>query len=178
MKFISSISLVITGILLSGCADGRVPANQDSPYSDYETTTFAYVVDVTQPRVKLCDVNYYVNGDTLFSSEKYRALSLYYSKDDENSLSYLYMVIFDIKQSPNDDGWYFLTLSDKEIPRIPDIHLSAVIMRNYCGELEEVLEPNHTWPDAVIYNNSKEVAHRQDRNVMMPQLQKLYPYIK
>lgn len=177
MKFISSISLVLTGILLSGCSERRVSCSPENPDLDYETTTFAYVVDVKKPRAKLCDVKYYVNGDTLFTSEKYRALGLYYSKDDDNSLLYLYMVIFDIKQSPN-EGWYFLTLSDKEIPRIPDTHLSAVIMRNYCGEHEEALGPNHKWADAVIYNNAKEVAHRQDRNVMLPQLQKLYPYIK
>lgn len=72
----------------------------------------------------------------------------------------------------------FLTLSDKEIPRIPDTHMSGVIMRNYSGELEEALGPNHTWPDAVIYNNAKEVAHRQDQNEMTPQLKRLYPYIK
>lgn len=72
----------------------------------------------------------------------------------------------------------FLTLSDKEIPRIPDTHMSGVIMRNYSGELEEALGPNHTWPDAVIYNNAKEVAHRQDQNEMTPQFKRLYPYIK
>ena len=178
MKFKSFIGLTLTGIFLSGCSSERIPESPDTPDSDYEITTFAYVVDVKKPRVKLCDVKYYVNGDTLFSSEKYRALSLYYSKNVDNSLSYLYMVIFDIKQSPNDDGWYFLILSDKEIPRIPDTHLSAVIMRNYSGELEEGLGPYHAWADAVIYNNAKEVAHCQDRNEMTPQLKRLYPYIK
>lgn len=171
------MGLILTGILLSGFSERRVSCSPEMPDFEYETAMFAYVVDVKKPCAKLCDVKYYVNRDTSFSSEKYRALGLYYSKDDDNSLLYLYMVIFDIKQSPN-EGWYFLTLSDKDIPRIPDTHLSAVIMRNYSGELEEALGPNHTWADAVIYNNAKEVAHRQDRNVMMPQLQKLYPYIK
>ena len=175
----SVILVLLLGLLALSCQSGqdRSFSNpQDS--EEYEVSEFTYIPGKGKTREKLCDVKYYVSGDTLFTSEKYHGLSLFYSTDNTNDLSYEYMVFFDIAQKPNKDGWYQLTLKDADIPRIPGAHLSAIIMRNYFGELLPDSVMYVGWPDAVLYNTTQQIRNGQEKKELTPQLSKLLPYIK
>lgn len=178
---------LMTLLLLAACTAKQTPevpeenvTAQDmagetaDSYSESMFTTYA---GDFEPRADFCPVRYYAKDGVLYSSEKYHALSLYYSKDSDNSLSYLYMVIFDRNQEADADGWFSLDLKDADIPRIPDTHLSGVIMKNYYGDLTAG-QKNYIWPDAALYNNTKEVGNGRDRKVMDAQIVNLLPYIR
>ena len=167
-------------IFIGSCNQKRKEYNEEPITASnecYETSEFTCLPDNRSKRVKLCDVRYYVNGDTLFTSEKYHALFLSYSNDSTENLCYTVAVYFDISQQANDYGWFSLTLMDADIDRIPLTHLSAIRLRNYYGNLVNTNE-NYCWPDAVLYNVTKEIVHGHDRDSITPQIAKLLSYIQ
>lgn len=143
----------------------------------YETSEFTYLQENRSKRVKLCDVRYYVNGDTIFTSEKYHALFLSYSNDITDNLSYRVAVYFDTSQQANDYGWYYLTLQNKGIPRVPGTILSSIVLRNYIGPLIEEKSGVY-WANTVLYNIRKDMFVGQDKNIISPEIHKLLPYFK
>ena len=170
---ISILSSIVLLFLATNCKND---SSNSEGTPDYETAEFTYLPNVGAERIKLCDVKYYVNEDTLFSSEKYHTLYVGYSTERDGKLSYVYSIFFDTKQKPNDKGWYYITLSDAEIPRIPFTYLSSIRLRNYFGPLNQKFEGS--WPDAVLFNMCPEIANGQDRNTLTPELTKLLPYLK
>ena len=179
-KYYLQSLLIVTMTFISSCHYTRKEYNKELITASnelYETSEFTYLSDNRSKRVKLCDVRYYVNGDTLFTSEKYHALFLSYSSDSTDNLSYTVAVYFDTSQQANVYGWYYLTLSDADIYRIPLTHLSAIRLRNYYGNLVNLNE-SYCWPDAVLYNATQEIVYGQDRDTITSQIAKLLPFIQ
>lgn len=145
--------------------------------ANYETLWFTYTDSVDGPVKKLYKVKYYVNGDTLFTSEKYRFLTLAYSFDDDGTLLYQHIIYFDTDQKQDADGWYHIVFERDEIPREPGTHLSGIVLRNCITPLRpDTIGENHA--NAYLFNSTIEMPRGRDRNTLSPQLSKLLPAIK
>lgn len=144
----------------------------------YETGMFT-IPDSTLrgERHDIWKVKYYVNGDTLFTSEKYHFLSLVYSYNETNEMAFQHIEFFNKQQAANADGWYQITLADADIPYEPDTHLSGIVLRSYLGDKYDYKAYYHAHADAYLFNNTMEMAADRDRNELTQQLRKLLPYI-
>ncbi len=147
-----------------------------SGVKDFETQWFQYSDSTGYNLNDLCVVKYYVNGDTIFSSEKYSFASIGYSWDEDTTLAYHNIIFFDQNQKRNKDGWYSIVIEENYIPREPETHLSSIALRSYRGNRYDY--KNETHADALLFNVSKEIEAGRDRNVLSPQLKKLYETIK
>lgn len=145
--------------------------------SDYESQWFQYPDSNLRDLHNLVVVKYYVNGDTLFSSEKYHFMSLGYSWDADTTMAYMHMIFFDRKQNPDSNGWYRIVIDKENIPREPGTHISSIALRSYFGEKYPDYK-HRPHADAMLFNATKEVGVGRDRNVLSPQLSKLYETIK
>lgn len=163
--------ILLAGLLLAACRPTT------SAGTDYESQWFTYTDSVGGPVKQLCEVRYYVNGDTLFTSEKYHFLTLAYSFDDDNSLMYQHIVYFDRTQQPDRNGWYHIVLNREDIPREPGTHLSAIVLRNCITPLRPPKE-GEDQANAYLFNATTEMSRGRDRNLLTPQLSKLLPTIK
>lgn len=145
--------------------------------TDYETQWFTYTDSVGGPVKQLCETKYYVNGDTLFTSEKYHFLTLAYSFDDDNTLMYQHIIYFDKNQQPDRNGWYHIVFTREDIPREPETHLSGIVLRNCITPLR-ASRVGEGHANAYLFNSTHEMARGRDRNILSPQLSKLLPIIK
>ncbi|MDE6576780.1 MAG: hypothetical protein K2J82_10015 [Muribaculaceae bacterium] len=68
---------------------------------------------------------------------KFHFITLAYSWDKDNSLSFQHIVWFDRFQSPDKDGWYRCVIDKSEIPKHPGSHLSGIALMNYIGDKYE-----------------------------------------
>lgn len=194
MKNLSKLLLSVLIISVFSCGRVKTYEQEESVFNEheklnqmpsvvtedknFETSTFTSIPGKDMTRVPLCPVIYYVEDGVLYSSEKYHALYLVYSNDSTNKMTYQYSIIFDTKQEPDSAGWVSLDFKGVDIPRIPNTHLSGIIMRNYYGPLVDESTHSHGWPDAVLFNSTKEIANGRDKNMLNPQLEKLLNYIK
>lgn len=144
--------------------------------TDYETQWFQYPDSTAREREDLCVVKYYVNGDTIFTSEKYHFISLGYSWDADTTLAYAHIIFFDRNQNVDSRGWYQLVIDKDNIPREPGTHISSIALRCYCGDKYDYRHRPHA--DAHLFNATREIWAARDRNVLSPQLEKLYDIIK
>lgn len=149
---------------------------ETSGVSDYESQWFQYPDSNLRDLHDLVVVKYYVNGDTLFSSEKYHFVSLGYSWDTDTTLAYSHIIFFDRKQNPDSNGWYRIVIDKENIPREPGTHISSIVLRAYMGEKSDYKHQPHA--DAHLFNATREVAPGKDRNVLSPELSKLYQTIR
>lgn len=143
---------------------------------NYESQWFQYPDSNLRDLHNLLVVKYYVNGDTLFTSEKYHFVSLGYSWDVDTTLAYQHIIFFDRKQKPDSNGWYRTVIDKENIPREPETHISSIALRSYCGDSYDYKHKPHA--DAMLFNATKEVASGRDRNVLSPKLLKLYETIR
>lgn len=192
-KLIKSKSIIFIGslgLLLSGCSgqSGKDNVRNNSEIVEltheniqYETAMF-YKIDFKKDEyVAVKEVRYYVNEDTLFTSERYYSFHMYFSDDDSDSIVNMNSLPFDINQKLNKDGWYYITLGKykdniKRYNRLPNTRLSAVVLRSYYnGELDSMFS---SVPNAVLFNSTKTMAQSRERNKLDRQLQKLLPYIE
>lgn len=163
------IPCALCAIALSACSD----SSKTQP--EYESRWFTYPDSTRTGRNRLCEVNYYVSHDTLYTSEKYHFLSLVYSWDEDSTLAYSRMVFFDRTQTDS-AGWYHLPLNQEDIFwREPGTHLSGIVLNSYIGNKYEYKNKVHA--DAYLYNNYKRTSEDDVRR-LPPQLQKLLPIIK
>lgn len=146
----------------------------------YEIATF-YKVDFKRDEyVPVKEVSYYVNGDTLFTSEPYRSFCMFFSDMEKDSIVNMNYVAFDLTQKPNEDGWYLISLGNyknnpKDYHRLPNTRLSAVVLRAYFNGMPDTMfSPS---ANAVLYNGTKTMAQSRERNKLDRQLKKLLPYI-
>lgn len=156
------------GVILSACTD------RETIQPEYESQWFSYPDSTYTGRATLCKVNYYVSGDTLYTSEKYHFLTLVYSWETDSTLAYQHIVFFDREQTDS-AGWYRLPLNREEIPREPQTYLSGIVLRSYMGDKYDYKNKPHA--DAYLYNIFRGVS---DDNVqhLTPELQKLLPIIQ
>ena len=179
--------LSMTFILLVGCKpDYRsiftvLNENEEAAptrgVTDFESQWFQYPDSTCRNLNNLCVVKYYVNGDTVFTSEKYHFVSLGYSRDEDCTLAYQHIIFFDRSQKSNSDGWYMIRIDKSNIPREPNTHISSIALRAYYGDRYDNTE-GRPHADAHLFNATKEVGAASDRNVLSPQLEKLYEFIK
>lgn len=144
--------------------------------TDYESQWFQYPDSSYQNLNNLLVVKYYVNGDTIFTSEKYHFITLGYSWDKDSTQAYQHIIFFDRSQSPDSDGWYRIVIDKTNIPREPETHISSIALRSYCGDKYDYKHKPHA--DAHLFNATKEIGAARDRNTLSPQLSKLYEIIK
>lgn len=181
------LSLIIPFLLsLAGCTNHRSTvfnelndsetASSTAVEADYESQWFQYPDSTCLYLNNLCVVKYYVNGDTLFTSEKYHFVSLGYSWDANSTLAYMHMIFFDRKQEMDSNGWYRIVIDKDNIPREPGTHISSIALRSYMGEKYDYKHNPHA--DAHLFNATKEVTAGRDRNILSPQLSKLYKTIR
>lgn len=173
-------------ILMVGCTNhgnnvftelnGSENAAMTSDVSDYESQWFQYPDSNCIDLHNLCVVKYYVNDDTLFTSEKYHFVSLGYSWDADTTLAYSHIIFFDRKQNLDRNGWYRIVIDKENIPREPGTHISSIALRAYMGEKYDYKHSPHA--DAHLFNATKEVAPGRDRKVLSPELSKLYETIR
>lgn len=156
--------------------NGSENAAITSGASDYESQWFQYPDSNLRDLHNLCVVKYYVNGDTLFTSEKYHFVSLGYSRDADTTLAYSHIIFFDRKQEKDANGWYQIVIDKETIPREPGTHISSIALRAYMGEKYDYKHQPHA--DAHLFNATREVAPGRDRNVLSPELSKLYQTIR
>ena len=162
------ITILLTGAILSACTD------RETIQPEYESQWFSYPDSTYTGRNRLCEVNYYVSGDTLYTSEKYHFLTLVYSWETDSSLAYQHMVFFDREQTDS-AGWYRLPLNREAIPREPQTYLSGIVLRSYMGDKYDYKHKPHA--DAYLYNIFRNVSD-DDVRQLTPELQKLLPTIK
>lgn len=123
---IISVSVVLFSILaialfcfiFASCQRNTTPS-----VANYETGWFTYTDSIGGPVKQLCEVRYFVHGDTLFTSEKYHFLTLAYSFDDDSTLMYQHIIYFDKEQQPDVNGWYHIVFNRNTIPRESGTHL-------------------------------------------------------
>lgn len=145
--------------------------------ADYESQWFQYPDSSCLNLNDLLVVKYYVNGNTIFTSEKYYFMTLGYSWDKDSTLAYQHIIFFDRSQSPNNDGWYQIVIDKTNIPREPDTHFSSIALRSYCGDkYPDYRHKPHA--DAMLFNATKEIVSARDRNILSPELNKLYEIVK
>lgn len=182
-----SLKLVIPMLVLAvGCTNHRnnvftelndaENAAFTSGVSDYESQWFQYPDSNLRDLHNLCVVKYYVDGDTIFTSEKYHFVSLSYSWDADTTLAYSHIIFFDRKQNPDNNRWYRIVIDKENIPREPGTHISSIALRSYCGDKYDYKHRPHA--DAMLFNATKEAGAGRDRNVLSSQLSKLYETIK
>lgn len=126
-------------------------------------------VEEIDNREKICEVNYYVSGDTLFTSQKYSVLTLSYSLDVDSFFLYRQTFVFDEKQRQNADGWYHIILNSDNIYREPATHLSAIVLHRFSNNHDGFRESKAYLYEATYDDSSY--------NQLSPQLTKLYPII-
>ena len=152
---------------------------EDKPY---DVAMFTYMLkDDPDLRLRdLCPVLYYAKDGILYTSEKYYVLQLSYSQDSDSTLSYTYLVFFDRTQEPNADGWYSLDLKDKDIPRIPSTHLSAITLGSYYGGLFTDYSSNCVRSRSLgyLYNICNQISEGREMNTLNDNLENILPYIK
>lgn len=181
------LSIIIPFLLsLAGCTNHRSTvfnelndsetASPTAVEAEYESQWFQYPDSTCRYLNNLCVVKYYVNGDTLFTSEKYHFVSLGYSWDADSTLAYMHMIFFDRKQEMDSNGWYRIVIDKDNIPREPGTHISSIALRSYMGEKYDYKHNPHA--DAHLFNATKEVPAGRDRNILSPQLSKLYKTIR
>ncbi len=167
--------LVPIMLIALGCTtESRGERNSPS----YETAWFSYPDSTYCSRVKLCEVNYYVNGDTLFTSEKYHFLTLVYSWDEDNSMAYQHIIYFDKSQEADPKGWYHIVIDQYNIPRESATHLSGLVLRSYMGEKYDYKKPGQPHANAYLYNATTEIDADRERSKLSKELSKLYEIIK
>ncbi len=155
-----------------GCNTER---RNQSKTTQYETGWFSFPDSTYSHRIKLCEVKYYVNQDTLFTSEKYHFLTLGYSWNDDDSQAYQHIIYFDKRQQPC-NGWYHIVIDSMTIPREPDTHLSSIVLRSYVGDKYDYKNRPHA--NAYLFNATTEIEADRDRNKLSKELSKLYNIIK
>lgn len=181
------LSIIIPCLLsLAGCTNHRSTvftelndseiASPTTAGADYESQWFQYPDSTCRYLNDLCVVKYYVNKDTIFTSEKYHFLTLGYSWDVDTTLAYTHIIFFDRSQKADSDGWYKLIIDKENIPREPDTHISSIALRSYCGDKYDYKHKPHA--DAMLFNATKEAGAGRDRNILSPQLSKLYETIR
>ena len=170
--------LVVCGWLciLWSCIDPDKKVNlSEAPL--YDTAPMTQIAGPHGQVKILGDIKYYVNEDTLFVSEKFHTLMIGYNWNDSGDIAYEYTLFFNLKQERNENGWYYLTLLNKGIPRVPGTILSSIVLRNYIGPLIEEKSGVY-WANTVLYNIRKDMFVGQDKNIISPELHKLLPYFK
>lgn len=166
--------LIVIATIFTACS--HTTPNDYS--AEFETAWFSYPNDDLSSRTDLCEVKYYVNGDTLFTSEKYFFVSLSYCDNDDVSKHYTQFVYFDKAQKPDERGWYHIIFNRNDIWREPNSHLTSIVLRSYMGDKYSYDKPGTPHADAYLYNITDYIHHGQDRKELTPQLKKLLPAIK
>ncbi|MCM1139349.1 MAG: hypothetical protein NC453_12335 [Muribaculum sp.] len=141
-----------------------------------ESAMFTYPdsIDITA-RHNLCEVQYYVNGDTLFTSERYHFISVAYSWNEDRTVAYHHFIPFDWENPNVKDRWYYVVIAKNAILRNPTTHFSGLVLRNYYDPTHRLdLGPYHA--DAYLYNVSNNLL--TDRVELTPQIKKLNHILK
>lgn len=159
--------------ILSGCAGDRQDSHETGQPAPYETARFIYPSDDRRSWTDLCEVRYYVNGDTLFTSEKYYFVTLSYQDDDDGERQYSQIVYFDKTQDPDSNGWYHLVFDRNDIIREPHSHLTSLVLRSYLGPKYDSSNPERVHANAYLFNQTDYIFAGRDRNRMTPELKKL-----
>lgn len=139
---------------------------------------FSYPYSTLSSLTDLCEVKYYVNGDTLFTSEKYFFVSLSYCDDNDANKRYTQLVYFDKSQVANESGWYHIVFDRSGIWREPNSHLTSIVLRSYMGDKYNYAKPGNPYANAVLYNITDFIFAGRDRNELTTQIRKLLPAIK
>ena len=164
-------------MILLSCIIFACSQHSKTDTTDYEIQWFTYADSVGGPVKQLCEVRYYVNGDTLFTSEKYHFLTLAYSFDDDNTLMYQHIICFNKDQQPDKNGWFHIVFNRDDIPREPGTHLSGIVLRNCITPLRPTKEgDDHA--NAYLFNATTEMPRGRDRDKLTPQLSKLLHTIR
>lgn len=137
-----------------------------------ETAWFSYPNEDRATRTNLCEVNYYVLGDTLFTSEKYHFVTLGYEGETDPEMHYMEIVYFDKMQNPDTDGWYHIVLNRNDIYREPNTRLTSIVLRSYIGDKYDYKDSSKPHVNAYLFDIAKDNAE------LTPQLKKLLPIIQ
>ncbi len=143
----------------------------------YETQWISYPDSAYRNRTNICEVKYYCEGNIIYTSEKFHFITLAYSWDSDNSMAYQHIVWFVRFQNTDKDGWYKCSIEKSEIPKHPDTHLSGIVLMNYIGNKYEH-KVGSPMANAYLYNATEEMAPAKDRNILSPELKKLYEAIR
>lgn len=146
MKRLSQILTVMVTVFLFGTV---------SSYSKTYPTDSGVVFRVQDDgtRNKVCDIQYYVNGDTLFVNQQFKHLGFIFSdKRTGKMILKQEMVLF---YNNHHGPWWYVIVNKNTVCKPNNSKLTAVVLRDCMLGVKP--KSIHRCADAYLYNVSKEI---------------------
>lgn len=173
---------IILSLLVGACHNAKDRIPEQSLHSEksikdgnFIKATFDTVDIKNNKLMPVKEVRYYVNGDTLFTTEKYHGVLVFYAPMESDSITSAKFISFDKVNEPNKDGWYYVTFSNVDnFQKFPNTRVHRIVLRGYYDVHPDSCVKQSL--DAILFNGSKYSTQDEKIRVMNSELQKLNKY--